>query len=155
MAAIPRIETLLIYRSEHIRPTASNKKPKNVCHSSHDRYSKLTRAGTTSKNTAKHTAPFFLVHRIVLFGIQAFLLPESGLQFVGIIFATLCIFLGVRLMKNTAYHSQTKVWDERYKIAIVARLRHYLAEHQENSDIFFQPLTFAYNFQVHGFIGVF
>lgn len=42
---------------------------------------------------------------------------------------------------------------ERYKQTITARLRHYVSEHQDNWDQCLQPLTYAYNSQVHASTG--
>ncbi|CDF39905.1 unnamed protein product [Chondrus crispus] len=50
---------------------------------------------------------------------------------------------------TTAYHPQTNGQTERFNRTLVQRLRHYVAEHQRDWDEYIQPLTFAYNTQVH------
>ena len=50
---------------------------------------------------------------------------------------------------NTTYHPQSNGQTERFNRTLVQRLRHYLEEHQRDWDDYVQPLTFAYNTQVH------
>lgn len=46
-------------------------------------------------------------------------------------------------MARTAYHFQKSGLAEKYNKKILARLRYYVANHQDNWDIFVQPLTYA------------
>ena len=50
---------------------------------------------------------------------------------------------------TTAYHPQTNGQTERFNRTLVQRLRNYVEEHQRDWDEYIQPLTFAYNTQVH------
>lgn len=76
------------------------------------------------------------------------LLAENRPQIVRKFFETLRTFLGVKDLTTTAYHPQANGQAERYNKIIVPRLRHHVAEHQRNWDLFVQPLTYAYNTQV-------
>lgn len=49
----------------------------------------------------------------------------------------------------TAYHPQTNEHVERCNRTIPIRLRHCIAGHQQNWDFFVQPLTYAYNTELH------
>ena len=61
----------------------------------------------------------------------------------------MCALLGVRHYLTTAYHLQPNGQTERFNRTLVQRLRHYAEEHQRDWDDYVQPLTFAYNTQVH------
>lgn len=105
-----------------------------------DRYSRLTRAVLTAKRNATQIANIFLDHRIIPFGIQNYVLTDNGAQFVIKFFATTCGDLGIKHSTTAAYHPQTNAQVERYNEKIVTRLRHYIADHQRDRDVFVQPL---------------
>lgn len=120
-----------------------------------DRHLKMTKAIPTSKQTTTNVASVFLDHCITLYGIPNHLLANNGLPFLSKIFATLCGFLELKHPKKTTYHFQTNLHVERHKNAIIRFLRHWGAEHQDNWNKFFQPLTYAYSTKTHrctGFI---
>ena len=50
---------------------------------------------------------------------------------------------------TTAYHPQSNGPTKRFNRTLVQRLRPYVEEHQRDWDDYVQPLTFAYNTQVH------
>ena len=114
-----------------------------------DRYSKLTRAVPTAKITAPVVAAVVLEHWVIPYGIPNHILSDNGSQFVSKFFSALCAFLGAKLTTTTAYHPQTNGQTERYNKTIITRLRHYVNDHQTDWDLFVQPLTYAYNSQVH------
>ena len=64
-------------------------------------------------------------------------------------FGAVCTLLGVRHYLTTAYHPQSNGQTERFNRMLVQRLRNYVEEHQRDWDDYVQPLTFAYNTQVH------
>lgn len=64
-------------------------------------------------------------------------------------FDTICAMLRVRRYLMTAYSFQTVGQTERLNETIVQRLPHYVEEYQRYWDIYLQPLTFAFNLQVH------
>ena len=51
--------------------------------------------------------------------------------------------------KTLAYHPQTNGQTERYNQKLLYRLRFFVNEHQRDWDKLIQPLTYAYNAQVH------
>jgi len=108
-----------------------------------DRYSKLTRAIPVASITAPHVASIFVDHWVIPYGIPEQILSDNGKQFVSKFFAALCAFLGAKLTTTTAYHPQCNGQTERYNKTIIARLRHYVDEHQSDWDEFVQPLTYA------------
>lgn len=63
--------------------------------------------------------------------------------YVNSFFATICRYLGVKVLTTTAYHPQTDGRVERYKKTTIARLRRYVANHQRNWDTFVKPLNYA------------
>lgn len=65
------------------------------------------------------------------------------------IFTSLCSNLGVKKLTTTARHPQIDGQVGRYNQTLVSRLRLYIDENQKNSDIYIQPLTYAYTSQVH------
>lgn len=113
------------------------------------RYSKLTRAVPLTKTTANHVATAFLENWVISYEIPNYLLTDNGLQFVAKFFAAICLYMGLNQVTTTAYHPQTNGQTERYNKTIVARLRHYVAEHQSDWDVYVQPLTYDYHSQVH------
>ena len=114
-----------------------------------DRYSKLTRAVPSTKTTAPQVALIFLDNWVIPYGIPSYVLTDNGPQFTSKFFACLCAFLGSKLLNTTAYHPQTNGQAERFNRTIVARMRHYVNEHQTDWDDYVQPLTYGYNCQVH------
>ena len=98
---------------------------------------------------APHVARTFFNDWVGPYGPPSFLLTDNGPQFVAKFFAAICLLLGVKQHTITAYHPQTNGQVERYNKTLVSRLRHYVADHQRNWDEFVQPLTYAYNIQVH------
>lgn len=119
-----------------------------------DRYTELTRAIPVTNTTVPHVAAICLDHWIMPFGIPTYLLTDNGSQIVGKFFATLCAFLGTKHLSTTAYHRETNLQTERYNKTIIARLRHYVAEHQKDWDHYIQSLTYSYDAQVHRSTGV-
>ena len=57
--------------------------------------------------------------------------------------------IGIKRLAITAHHAQTNGQKERYNQTLEKRLRYYVNEHQDNWDLHVQPLTYAYNAQVH------
>ena len=115
-----------------------------------DRFTKLTRSIPLRTTTASVVASAFLDHWVYPYGAPRYVLTDNGPQFAAKFFdAVACALLGVRHYLTTAYHPQTNGQTERFNRTLVARLRHYVEEHQRDWDDYVQPLTFAYNTQVH------
>lgn len=86
---------------------------------------------------------------IIPYGIPTFLLTYNGLKFFREFFAILCRLMGTKHVTKTSFHPQTNGQKERYNKTMAARLRHYVAGNQRDWDKYLQPLTYAYNIQVH------
>lgn len=100
-----------------------------------DRYSNLTREISISRTRATHKAKEFFDRSIVPYGILHYLITNNSRQFVSTFFATRCGILGLKHLRSTAYHLQTNELVERYNKTIVASLRQFVGEHQDNWDI--------------------
>lgn len=83
------------------------------------------------------------------FGIPSYILTDNGPQFVTKFFTALYRFLEVKKLTLTAYHPKTNRQGEHCNHTIVARLGHYVPKHQENLDMYVQPLAYVYNNQTH------
>lgn len=77
------------------------------------------------------------------------MLTDNEHKFVACSFRIVCTVLGIGRTPITAYHPQTNGQAERYNKTLEARLRHYVSEHQDDLDLYVQPLTYAYNSQIH------
>ena len=91
----------------------------------------------------------FLDNWVYEYGAPRYVLTDNGPQFAVKFFDAVCTLLGVGHNLTTAYHPQTNGETERFNRTLVQRLRHYVEEHQRDRDEYIQPLTFAYNTQVH------
>lgn len=77
---------------------------------------------------------------IVPYGIPDVVLTHNAKQFTSKFFAALCASLGAKLVTTMECNPQCNRQAERYNRTLVARLRHYIDEHQQVWDIFVQPL---------------
>ena len=114
-----------------------------------DRYSKLARAVPLDTSNTDTVADAFLGMWIYPYGVPDYLLTDNGSQFISEFFERICAALGTTHLRTTAYHPATNGQAERYNRTLAQRLRHYVSEHQDDWDDFVQPLTYAYNMQVH------
>lgn len=73
-------------------------------------------------------------------GATEFLLTGTGAHIVSKLLATHRGFLEKKHVTLTSYHPQTNVQIDRYKKAIVGRLRHNVLKHQDSWGVFVQPL---------------
>ena len=115
-----------------------------------DRFSKLTRSIPLRTTTASVVANAFLDNWVYVSGAPRYVLTDNGPQFAAKFFDAVCALLGLRHYLTTAYHPQSNGQTERFNRTLVQRLRHYVEGHQRDWDDYVQPLTFAYNTQVHG-----
>lgn len=86
---------------------------------------------------------------VISYGIPAYLLADSGSQFVRKCFETLCSHLDTMHLTTTASHLQISGQVERYNKTTISRLEHYVASRQRDWDSMVHPLNHAYNSQVH------
>ena len=56
--------------------------------------------------------------------------------------------VNIKHIPTSTYHPQTSGSIERYRNTLVARLRHYVAQHHRNWDAFILVLTYVYSAQV-------
>ena len=114
-----------------------------------DRFSKLTRTVPLKRITAATVATAFVHHWVFTYGPPIKLLSDNGSQFTSKFFQNVCRILGVNNVFTTTYHPQTNGQAERFNRTILAALRHYVADHPRDWDLFTGAITFAYNSQVH------
>ncbi len=114
-----------------------------------DRYSKLSRAIPMAKTTAPHVAAVFMNNWVFPYGVPKSILTDNGPQFIAEFFEFVCAVIDIKRIAITAYHAQTNGQTERYNQTLERRIRHYVNEHQDDWDLYVQPLTYAYNTQVH------
>ena len=88
-------------------------------------------------------------HWIYAHGIPDDVPTDNGSKFTAKMFELTCTSLGVKHPPTSTNHPQTNGQVERLNRTLVARLRHYEVDHQRNWHLFIQPLTYAYNTQVH------
>lgn len=83
-----------------------------------DRYSKLTRALSTSQASFAHVVNVFFDSSIIPDSIPAYVLADTGVQCTNKLFATLCAMIRVKHLTTTDYHPQTNGQVERYNRTI-------------------------------------
>lgn len=114
-----------------------------------DRYSKLTKGVPPYRTIASHIAPLLMYEWIIPHGIPMHVLTDNGTKFVRNFLESVCIFFGTKPLTTTAYYSLTNGQPEQLIKMILVRLRHCVAEHQRDGDIYVQPLTYTYNTKLH------
>ena len=113
------------------------------------RFSKLVRTVPLKKVTASEVAKAFVHHWMFPYGAPIWLLSENGNQFIAKLLRETLQMLGVKNLYTTTYHPQTNGQVERFNRTILASLRHYVAEHPKDWDLFSDALTYAYYKQAH------
>lgn len=116
-------------------------------------FSKIYRVVPLPQIKSTTVAPAFLNHWVYTYGVPLYVLTDNSPQVASKFFAAVCQLLGSTLYFTTAYHPQTNGQGKRYNKTIVQRLRHYVSENQRYWGRFGEPLTYAYNTQVHRTIG--
>lgn len=107
-----------------------------------DQYANLNRAISVTAVSSTNATTIFIYIWVIQYGISACLLTEKGLQFVSKFFAAVTMHLGISHLKTTTYLSPTSGQVERFNKTIVARLEHYVAEHQTVLNQYVQLLTY-------------
>lgn len=77
-------------------------------------------------------ATIFSENGILLYGFHNYVLTDNNQQLVSKLFKSLCLFLGAKRLTTTAYHLQTNRQGKRYNCTLVARLPHFVSEHQRD-----------------------
>ena len=88
-------------------------------------------------------------HWINTYGILDEALTDNGSEFTAKMFELTCTSLVVKHLPTSTDQPQTNSLVEQYNRILVAHLRHYVVDQQRNWHLFIQPLTYAYNTQVH------
>ena len=114
-----------------------------------DRFTKLTQVVPMKKITAQHVAIAFVEHWVFKYGPPKTLLSDNGSNFASKFFQRMCSYIGVANMYTSTYHPQTNGQVERYNRKILAMLRNYVNEHQDDWNEYVTALTYAYNTSVH------
>ena len=114
-----------------------------------DRYTKLVRTIPLSSISSNKVTLAFLKHWVFVYGPSVSVLLDNGKQFTARLFVDTCRVLGIKNVFTTTYHPQTNGQVERFNRTILSALRHYVAEHPRDWDLFSDALTYAYNTQAH------
>ena len=114
-----------------------------------DRFTKLTKTESLRTITSLSVAKAFCRIWVYNYGTPKVLLTDNGTQFTSRFFLNVCRILGVKKVFTTAYHPQANGQAERFNRTILAQLRDYVSESQRDWDEWLEPLTYAYNMQVH------
>ena len=114
-----------------------------------DRFTKLTQGIPLRRIDAYAVAVSFVEAWIFKYGPPKTLISDNGKQFTAKFFQAVCSFLGLSNIFTSKYHPQTNGQVEHYNRTILAMLRNYVNEHQDNWDRYTTALTYAYNNHVH------
>ena len=115
-----------------------------------DRFTKLVRTVPLTSISSAKVAAAFIKHWIFVYGPPVSVLSDNGKQFTARFFIDVCRILGIKNVFTTTYHPQANGQVERFNRTILSALRHYVAEHPKDWDLFTDALTYAYNTQAHG-----
>ena len=119
-----------------------------------DRFSKLVRTVPLKRITTIQIARVFTHHWVFVYGPPLTLLSDNGPQFAAKLFIDICRIIGAKNVFTTAYQPQCNGQVEHFNRTIINALRHYVADHPKEWDLFTDALTFAYNTQVHSTTGL-
>lgn len=92
-------------------------------------------------------------HWVILFRIPTYLLTNNRPEFLSKFFVADAACLDIKHLTTNPYHLKFSRQVERFKRTVIAHLLYYIAEHQTNWGQLVQPLTYAYNAQVHRLTG--
>lgn len=73
---------------------------------------------------------------------------DNDTQFFSNLFEKLCPFSSTNKSTAWAYHLQTDGQNELLSKTIIAKLQQHVPKHRQNWEVYFQPLTYAWNAQV-------
>lgn len=94
---------------------------------------------------AAEVARAFVHERVFTYDAPIPLLTENGGTFTAKHFQDVCNILNVHNALPKTHHPQTNVHVERYNRTILAALRHYIADHPRDWNLYCRTLTFSYN----------
>jgi hypothetical protein len=119
-----------------------------------DRFSNVTKTVPLRTVTALSVARAFCDHWTYAYGPPISLLTDNGPQFTANFFLSVCSELGIHKVFTTAYHPPTNGQVERYNRTILAYLRGYVANRQDDLDDYTPTVTNAYNCRAHSSLGM-
>ena len=114
-----------------------------------DRFTKLSQVVPLRRITAYHVAVAFCEAWVFKYGPPATLLSDNGKQFTSRLFHSVCNLIGTNNVFTSAYHPQTNGQVERYNRTLLAMLRNFVNDHQNDWDRYASVLTYSYNCHVH------
>ena len=113
------------------------------------RFSKLTHVVPLRRIDAYTVAVAFVETRVFKYSPPKTLISDYGKQFDAKFFQAVCSHLGISKIITATYHPQRNVQVERYNRTILAMIRHYFYDLQNNWDRYGTALTYSYNCHVH------
>ena len=114
-----------------------------------DRFTKLTQVVPLRSITAYTVAVAFTEHWVFKYGAPESVISDNGKQFAAIFFQSVCSILAISNIFTSTYRPETNSQVERYNRTILAMLRNFVNEHQDDWDKYATVLTYAYNSHVH------
>ena len=114
-----------------------------------DRFTKLTQVVALRTINAYHVAVAFCEAWIFKYGPPKTLLSDNGKQFTSKFFQSVCRLLGLSNIFTSAYHPQTNGQTERYNRTVLAMIRNFVNDNQDDWDRYVTALTYSYNCHVH------
>ena len=118
-----------------------------------DRFTKLTQVVPIKKISAQHVAIAFVEHWVFKYGPLKTLQSDNGSNFASKLFQRMCSYIGVANMYTSTYHPQINVQVERYNRKILAILRNYVNEHQDDWDEYVKTLDIRIQYICAPFYG--
>jgi transposase InsO family protein len=114
-----------------------------------DRYSKLTKTVPLRRITTNVIAHAFITHWVLNYGPPTYVLSDNGKQFTAKFFMDVCRIVGTKNYFTTTYHPQANGQVERFNSTLVQAMRHFIADHPRDWDLYSDAVTYAYNTQPH------
>lgn len=105
---------------------------------SYSKHPRETLTGKTTPTKAPIISPYYCC---ISYGFSSYLLTDYELQFVKKDLYYAMLFLWTEKLTTTACHPQTSWKVEHYSCTDMARLRHYMADQQDDWDLYTQLLA--------------
>ena len=113
------------------------------------RFYKLTQVVPLRRIDAYTVAVAFVEAWVFKYGPSKTLISDNGKQFAAKFFQAVCSLLRISNIFTSTYHPQTNGQVERYNRTILAMLRNYVNEHQNDWYGYVTALTYSYSCHVH------
>ena len=140
--ATRRLEFLAI---DILGPSTKTKKGHRFLLLMSDRFSKLTHVVPLRRIDGYTVEVAFVEAWVFKYGPPKTLISDNGKKFAANFFQAVCSLLGISNVLTSTYHAQTNGQVERYNRTILAMLRNYVNEHQNDWDRYATALTYSYN----------